>query len=331
MAGAARTAPRFPAVGAGEGHYESFYLKACHPSEPMGIWVRYTVHKPPRSSATGSLWFTLFDTRARGPRAVKATLPGPAAGPGEYIRVGEALMAPGIARGRAEGKGHVAAWQLTFESSAEPLLHLPRRWMYRAPLPRTKLLSPYPDARFEGRFEIDGREVDVAGWRGVVGHNWGSRHAERWIWVHAAGFAGDVGSWLDVALARIAVGPITTPWIANGALSLEGERLRLGGPGRVPRTEVREAPDRCELALPGKDLTVQGLVAAAREDFVGWIYADPDGSEHHAVNCSVADITLTVSRPGRPPRTLETRGSAAYELGMRETGHGIEVQPFPDG
>jgi hypothetical protein len=27
----------------------------------------------------------------------------------------------------------------------------------------------------------------------------------------------------------------------------------------------------------------------------------------------------------------ELSGGAAYELGMRETDHGIAVQPFPDG
>ena len=27
--------------------------------------------------------------------------------------------------------------------------------------------------------EIDGREVTVSGWRGTVGHNWGSEHAQR--------------------------------------------------------------------------------------------------------------------------------------------------------
>ena len=43
------------------GHYESFYLKACHPAEPLGVWIRYTVHKRPGEPPNGSLWFTLFD------------------------------------------------------------------------------------------------------------------------------------------------------------------------------------------------------------------------------------------------------------------------------
>ena len=60
MASVDPTAARFPDVPARAGHYESFYLKLCHPSEPLGAWIRYTVHKRPGAAPTGSLWFTLF-------------------------------------------------------------------------------------------------------------------------------------------------------------------------------------------------------------------------------------------------------------------------------
>lgn len=328
MAAQRCTVARFPSVGRKAGHYESFYLKACHPSEPVGLWIRYTVHKRPGAEPTGSLWFTLFDGD---PRPVKQTFPAPAAGGDDYIRIGEAAFAPGIVRGEAAGEGRTAGWDLSFDSSTEPLHHLPRPWMYRAPLPRTKLLSPHPDVRFSGRAEIDGHSVELDGWRGMVGHNWGAQHAERWIWVHAAGMGEDGEAWLDAALGRIKLGSFTTPWIANGVLSVGGERHRLGGPGRARRTEVRETPQRCELVLPGHDLTVQGILSAPRESFVGWVYADPDGSEHHAVNCSVADMHLAVSRPGHPPLELHSAGGAAYELGMREHDHGMAIQPFSDG
>jgi hypothetical protein len=32
-----------------------------------------------------------------------------------------------------------------------------------------------------------------------------------------------------------------------------------------------------------------------------------------------------------PPRLLTLPGGGAYELGMRETDHGIPIQPYPDG
>jgi hypothetical protein len=320
------TAARFPSVPARAGHYESFYLKLCHPSEPLGAWIRYTVHRRAGAAATGSLWFTLFS--ADGPRAAKLTVPGPETGGGDWLRVGEARIGADGAVGAiptaaadAAPAGEVA-WALALEAAEEPLFHLPAAWMYRARLPRTKLLSPAPAARFSGRLTVDGRVVEVDGWRGMAGHNWGAQHAERWIWLH--GLTGD-GDWLDAAIGRIKLGPVTTPWVANGALSVAGDRHALR------RARVIELPDRCTFALSGRGVEVRGTVEAPRERFVGWVYADPDGSEHHVVNCSIADMRLQVSRRGGASAELVVAHAAAYELGTRERDHGMVIQPDPDG
>jgi len=323
-----RTRARFPDVPHDAGQYESFYLKASHPTEPLGIWIRYTVHKRPAENATGSVWFTLFDAAAESPYAAKETLPAPGSGTDHYIRVGDSRLAPGRAEGHALG----ASWKLEFDSREAPLFHFPRDWMYRARLPRTKLLSPDPMTLFSGRVEANGRTLELDCWPGMVGHNWGSEHAERWIWIHGARFDGPGGesAWLDAVLGRIRLGPVTTPWLANGVLSLDGVRHRLGGPERTFRTRVAETPHSCEFVLPGKDATVRGHVGSDVHNFVGWVYADTDGSEHHTVNCSIADMTLTVERKDRVDVTLSLSGGAAYELGMRERDHGIEIQRFDD-
>ncbi len=224
--------------------------------------------------------------------------------------------------GRRGRIGDEVAWELALEGAEVPLFHLPRAWMYRARLPRTKLLSPAPAARFSGRLSVDGREIAVDGWRGMAGHNWGAQHAERWIWLH--GLTPD-GDWLDAAIGRVKIGPATTPWIGNGALSIAGDRYALR------RAKVTEAPGHCTFVLSGSGVQVRGSVSAPPERFVGWVYADPDGSEHHAVNCSIADMRLSVSRGGGAASELVVPGGAAYELGMREHDHGIAIQPFSDG
>jgi hypothetical protein len=310
------TAARFPAVPMRAGHYESFYLKLCHPTEPLGAWIRYTVHKRPGAAPTGSLWFTLFGPE--GPRASKLTVAGPATGDGDWLRVGSARIGPEGATGSIEE----IRWDIGIEGGEEPLLHLPASWMYRARLPRTKLLSPAPAARFSGWIAVGGEEHSLDGWRGMAGHNWGAQHAERWIWLH--GITED-GDWLDAAIGRVKVGPATTPWIANGALSIAGDRHRLR------RASVTESPSHCTFRLAGGGVEVRGTVTAPAERFVGWVYADPDGSEHHAVNCSIAEMRLSVSRGGGAAYEMVVPCGAAYELGMRERDHGIEVQPFPDG
>jgi hypothetical protein len=310
--------------------YESWYLKASHPSEPLGVWIRYTTHQKPGEPERGSLWFTLF---APEPQAAKVT-PGPEAlsrGGGRFIAIGDSEFADG----RVTGSALDASWDLTFEHPEPELRHLPREWMYRAPIPRTKLVSPFPAARFSGQVCFGERTVELDGWPGMVGHNWGAQHAERWIWMHGTSFDGrGEDTWVDMAIGRIKVGPWTTPWIANGTLSLAGDRHRIGGIERARATRIDEHPDHVSFTLPGSDLTIEGELGAPRERFVGWVYADPDGSEHNTVNCSIAQMKLTVTRtssPAAPPLELSTSHGAAYELGMREHDHGMQIQPFPDG
>jgi hypothetical protein len=331
----------FPSASPRTGMYESFYLRAVAPEEPLGVWLRYTVHKRPGSHARGALWCTVFDTRpADGPLEHDAQ---PTGGPfqhklssddvgvpsGGWISIGEATLTPE----RAEGTCGEARWSLRFASAEPELRHLPRAWMYRAPWPRTKLTSPLPAASFAGTLELPGgRTLHLDGWRGMVGHNWGAEHAERWIWLHGINFEQDPGAWLDVAIGRVRIGPWQTPWVANGALSIDGKRIPLGGLG-ARGLLVAESPRRCRLSLPGPDgLTLDAHIDTPAGSIAGWAYADPDGSQHDIANCSIAALTLTVRQPGTAPaRTLHTVHGAAYELGMREHDHGVPIAPFPDG
>ncbi|HTR89894.1 MAG TPA: hypothetical protein VMG62_07265, partial [Solirubrobacteraceae bacterium] len=239
----------FPQVGRERGMYESFYLRAVSGREPVGAWIRYTVHKRAGEEAMGSVWCTMFDARRGGPFMRKVTVAGPRApgGGDTWIEIGDGRLGPDGARGSCGG----ARWELGFEARAQELRHLPREWMYRRGLPRTKPTSPSPDVRFSGRIELADRPaLEVDGWRGMVGHNWGAEHAARWIWLHGIDFEGAEGAWLDVVLGRIRVAGRLTPWVANGALELDGRRIRLGG--MLKRgLGVREGVEGCELTLPG--------------------------------------------------------------------------------
>jgi hypothetical protein len=329
-----RTQARFPEIPVKAGHYESFYLKLNRPDGGPGVWIRHTVHKRPGEQPTCALWFVLFDAEAPGPRATKRQfgadrLSAPA---GAYIQIAEATLADGRASGRIETPAVTAVWELEFSDQHEPFHHLPRDFLYRAPLPKTKFLSPYPDAVFTGHLEVDGERIDVNGWRGMIGHNWGAEHAERWVWVQGSGFDDrSPEDYFDMAVGRIKVGGRTTPWVGNAMLMLDGRQHRLGGFGHIPSTEVSELPTGASFSLKGRDLELSGSVSAPAKDFVAWVYADPVGPEHNTLNCSISDLELRVKLNGAAAQTLKVGGAAAYEFGTRDTDHGIPVQPYPDG
>jgi hypothetical protein len=293
------------------GRYESYYLRAVDPHAPRGVWIRNTVLQRPGGAPAGSLWCTVWDAAAGPPIAVKET-PGVAL-PGDWIEIAGARFGPDAMKGTASAGGLSASWDLRVADAAPPLRHLP---VYKAPLPRTKLESPAPLARVYGTVEAGGRRLELDGWPGMIGHNWGSQHAERWLWLHGVGFDGAADAWLDLAVGRVRIGPFTTPWIANGALHLDGRRRMLRGPA-----EVDARPGEATLTLD--DVRIH--VTAPLEQTVAWVYADPPGGEHHSLNCSIAALEIAVDG-----RTLATGHGGVYELGVREHDHGVALAPFPD-
>ena len=332
--------PIFPTAKLDRGMYESFYLRAVSPEEPVGAWIRYTVHKRPGRPPQGSLWCTVFDASRGAPFTHKHTTSELVAPSDGWIAIGpESHMGLGV----AEGICGPARWSLRFTAESPELRHLAQSWLYKAPLPRTKLTSPAPRAKLTGTIELPDRTLHLDEWEGMVGHNWGSEHAERWIWLHGIGFAEEPSAWLDVALGRVLVAGRSTPWLASGAICLDGRVQRLGGLG-ARGLKVAESVARCSLSIPGQDgLKVEAHVDPPHGASAGWRYADPDGGEHDVVNCSVAALALNV-RPGArravsgaPARTLHTAHGAAYELGMRtpegtgERDHGVQIAPFADG
>jgi hypothetical protein len=311
--------------------YESFYLRAVSPDQPLGVWIRYTVHKRSGRRPMGSLWCTVFDGRRGRPFMDKLSTEALGVPEGGWIEVGGGRLTPAL----AEGSSGAAGWSLRFAPEEDELLHLPRGWLYRTPLPRTKLTSPLPKARFNGTVQLSGADaITLDGWRGMVGHNWGSEHAERWIWLHGVGFEEQPRAWLDLALGRVKIAGRLTPWVANGVLSLDGRRHRIGRliSGRL---HVEETPRGCALTLGGRGgLEIELKAEAPGGTAAGWYYADPGEEDrgHDVVNCSVASLELAVRLPGATGlRTLRTGHGGAYELGMRERDHGVPIAAFPDG
>jgi hypothetical protein len=315
-----------------DGHYESFYLRAFHPARPLAIWIRYTVHKYPNAPSRGSVWFTLFDRSAGPPRAAKNTYSSQelAANEGTFISISDSHLASGLAIGKVSSERCSASWRLEFDQTSSALHHLPQRWMYERPFPRTKLESPYPISAFSGEIEVDGETMALEQWPGMVGHNWGREHAKQWVWLSGLGFDSDPRAFIDVALARVRVGPVTLPWIATGWAFAEGVYYRLGGPSHIRSIQINPGATQCDFSLSGPHLTARGTVGSPLSDFVGWMYSSPDGSARTVSNCSAAAMDLVLDRSEADPVTLATQHGAAYELGLSQPRADIPIQPFAD-
>jgi hypothetical protein len=272
---------RFRSISTKARHYESFYLKVADTLTPRGAWIRYTILKRPDRLPRGALWCKLW-SGAEPPQAQKTTFQPHelSAGPGELVRI----RASGLTLTRAVGSINRASWELEFGGAGVMLPYLPRDWMYRAPVLRTKAVSRAPHATFHGRVTVGGQTIEVDGWPGMVEHNWGSEHAERWVWLHGADFVEAPQSWFDAAIGRIKLGALVVPWIANGGLWLDGRVHRVGGPIAIRSTSINAQPANCRFTLPGRRIIIDGEVSAPDDSTVVWRYSDPAGGEHYASN-----------------------------------------------
>ncbi len=121
-----------------------------------------------------------------------------------------------------------------------------------------------------------------------------------------------------------------TPWVANGALSLEGQRHRSGRLG-ARGLLVAETARALKLTLPADGgLVLDARVRTPRCQSPAGVMR-PRRSEHDVANCSIAALELTLRRPGQPFAHVTHPHGAVYGLGMREHDHGVPIAPFTDG
>ena len=327
---------RFPRVAAKAGHYESFYIKACRAGRrPRDLDPPHRPQAPRRRADRLDLVRPLRPRRRRpagdqGDRAGGASCRRPA---GSWIRVGDAEIGPGEAEGSVDTEALTARLVADLRrrraspaSTCRPTGSTRRRC--RGP----SSSRPCPDARFEGRLEIDDESIELARLAGDDRPQLGHRarralglargHRLRRRARHLLRRRRRPGQ------ARLADQPLDP--------LRDADARRRAAPARRPRRDPlrlgsRSRPASARSSSPARTSSSAAASRRRQKDFVGWVYADPKGPEHNTVNCSVADLELTVERPGLPPRQLTLPGGAAYELGMRETDHGIPIQPYPDG
>ena len=313
------------------GHYESYFLRANHPERPLGFWIRYTVFSPKGrpDAALGELWAIVFDGEARQCVAVKRELPIAECGFGgddsPDVRIGDAALRGAEAHGAATSAGHTVGWTLAMRGEPQPLLLLPPA-MYEARLPRAKSLVPVPLAIFDGQLTVDGRRLEVAGWVGSQNHNWGSRHTDHYAWGQVAGFDGQPDTFLELATARIRLGPLWTPPMTPLVLRHAGREHRLNATRLTLRARTHLSYFSWSFATATDDVAIEGTIDAPRWAVVGLRYRNPPGGEKHCLNTKLARCRLTIAdRRAGTTETLHTEHRAAFEILTDDRDHGVAI------
>lgn len=316
--------------GSASGHYESYFIRANHASRSLAFWIRYTLFSPAGQpqQAQGELWAIVFDGERGRHVAVKQAWPLTSCRFDAHalaIDVPTAQLGHGHAQGTCESAGHRIGWDLRFAHGQSPLLLLPAR-LYDGAFPKAKSLVSRPLARFDGTLKVNGEMVAVQGWIGSQNHNWGRQHTDRYAWGQVSGFdGGHDESFLEVASAKLKVGPLWTPWITPIVLRHRGREHRLNALGRSLRARVSVQGFDWRFRSHSDDLRVNGRIHAEPGAFVGLRYANPPGGIKQCLNSKIAHAELTLDHADGTRETLTSRQRAAFELLGNDADHGVPM------
>ncbi len=316
-----------------KGHYESYFLRANHPTRPIAFWIRYTIFSPHKhpEKAISELWAIVFDGETGTHAAVKDELPISESRFDSnrfHVKIGDAHLDSQQFYGSASSGSDAIYWDLKYTGSDPPLFLFPTN-LYDRRLPRAKALVGLPLAIFNGRITVNDQEMAVNDWVGSQNHNWGSQHTDHYAWGQIAGFDNHADSFFELATARIRIGPLWTPFMTLMVLRHKGREFCLNSIRQSLKAEGSFEYFTWRFSSEDETVAIDGTISAERKDFIGLKYFNPPGGIKHCLNTKIASCTMTVrfkkEGAGKVMEVLETTSRAAFEILTDKTDHGVTM------
>lgn len=300
------------------GHYESWFLRANHPSEPRAFWIRYTLFVPALnpSERLGEVWAVYFDRERGRPVAAQEDVAWPKcrveSDPLD-LRLGESSLRSGDAEGGARGSKHLLQWSLQYRNGNEPLLLLPAQW-YERSLPTAKALVSRPLVRFNGNLLVDGEPIVIENWMGSENHNWGRRHTDAYAWGQVCGFDEDKSAFLECASARLRFGPLWSPMMTAAVLRVKDREFNFNRVQNAWRQHADYAAGHWNFTCTEGRCRLRVGISARTQDTVALRYRNPPGGIKTCLNSKLATCELLLERRGAPSLQLRSATGAAFEI-----------------
>ena len=198
--------------------------------------------------------------------------------------------------------------------------------MYSAGFPKAKSCVPLPLASFNGVLRVDGREVRIENWVGSQNHNWGSKHTDLYAWGQVAGFENSPGSFLEVATAKVRIGPFWTPRMTTVVLRHRGKEYALNSTTQMLYAHGEFGYFHWQFGSITDEIGISGRMWADRSHFAGLNYYNPPGGSKHCLNTKLAACHLKLTLPNGASEFLATDHRAAFEILTDKKDHGIQIQ-----
>lgn len=319
------------APGQKQGHYESFFQRANHPTRPLAFWIRYTIFSPAGQpdAAIGELWAMVFNGETGEHVAVKEEHPLSACRfdrEGFGAQVGNAVLESGALNGSCTARSHTVSWDLGYTGGQPPIHFLPPA-LYEGSFPKAKSFVGVPLALYTGSVTVDGHTIDVAQWSGSQNHNWGRQHTDYYAFGQVAGFDNAPDSFLEIVSAQLKFGPLWTPTLTPVVLRLRGKDHSFVRLLDAAKTRGKFRYFDWTFGAENNEVTIAGRISAPKDAFVGLTYYNPPGGIKHCLNSKLAscEVRVTDKSSGRQ-EVLTARHRAAFEILTDDRTHGVPIQ-----
>lgn len=292
-----------------DGHVESYFLRANHPTRRQAIWLKTTVFAPRPGSAIAECWCIVFDAEHQRYWSEKRTVPfDHARFQGDPLTITLAdttfCLAPdGHTRGELPGDGGPARWDLHWQPHPGPIADrlslLPLDSMVDGSFPRSTPLTPLPSIAVSGTLEVFGETLHLDRWHGMQGHNWGDEHAWEYAWGHCP-FVDDSGEpfcWVEGFTARTRIARRPTPLISALVVRRHDREYRFDRLLDLWRQDATIDLDRTtwSLTIGGPAGRAALTMVADPDEMVCLGYHNPDGRLSYCLNSKLARTTLKVN------------------------------------
>lgn len=296
-----------------KGFYESFFIRANHPTLPQAFWIRYTLFCPVGrpDKRMGELWAIFFD--GEDITTSKEEFPIQDCNfPDTHFTVSVGNST--INSKTAVGKAGEINWNLNYSTQTAPFFFFPL-YLYHSPLPKAKSIASQPYAFFDGTIQVGNKTLVIDNWAGSQNHNWGERHTDAYAWGQVVGFDNSPQTFLEVATAKLQIGQFDAPAITILILQHEGKRYELNSPLQWKNNKATYHFFEWEFECQSKEITIKGKIKAPKAYFVGLRYYNPIGGYKCCLNTKIAQCELEIKKTGQNvPQALYSANGVAFEI-----------------
>lgn len=316
--------------------FEIWFLVVFDPGARRAWWLRYTTFAPASDQAgapRATVWAAAFET-GRPAVVLKRIHPISAyAGDGDGIRIGDCVLADGVARGRVDARGHAIGWDLGWTPTARPVRRGP--WLLdRLPTP-THVVHAHDGLRCSGWVTVDGVRREIAAAPGLQKHIWGMRRVEELSWIYCPRFVEEPRASLEATAVRLRHGRgprLVSVWARAGGEEHRRWGLRTLVASRMEVSALGEV--RARAASLTRALEVRAWCDP--RTLAGYIYRDPAGRDLHVAQSDVGSCELdllvrpTPLAPWVVDRRLTSRDTVAIEFHQPDPMAGVEYVGWDD-